>query len=241
MTENKVDTDNKTSIIIKLIILVVIILGIFLIFKLTPLSISDFTPQKIKNFVLKFGIWAPIIFIIIYALRGVILVIPVGVMSLAGGLIWGKWLGTVYILVGATAGSCLAFLVARYFGRSIIEKTGLLNQEKIKSFDENIQENGFRFIAFIRLIPLFQYDAVNFGSGLSKIKFRDYALATFIGMIPGGFINAFLGSSLDNILSVQFFVALAAFILLMFIPTIYKKIKKKIGSEGPLETEQEGG
>jgi len=174
-------------------------------------------------------------FIIIYALRGAILVLPVGVMSLAGGLAFGKWLGTIYILIGATLGASLSFEIARYFGRQFIESFSWLHKGKIKSFDDGIEKNGFRMMLFVRLIPLFQYDAVNFGSGLSKIKFRDFVLASFIGMIPGGFINAMLGSSLENIISVQFFAALGFFILLMFIPTIYKAIKKKTNGGAALK------
>ena len=112
MTEEMEKNGKKKSGVIKLIILLLVILGIFLIFQFTSLSISDFTPEKIKNFVLQFGLWAPIVFIVVYALRGVVLVIPVGVMSLAGGLIWGKWLGTVYILLGATGGF-LSFIPGR--------------------------------------------------------------------------------------------------------------------------------
>lgn len=200
---------------------------IVLIFQLTPLSLGDFTPTNVKNFILKFGVLAPIIFIGIYALRGVILVIPVGIMSLAGGLAFGKWWGTLYILIGATGGAGLSFLLARYFGRDFIEKFEWLHKGRIKKFDDNIGKNGLKIILFMRLIPLFQYDAVNFGSGLSKMRFRDFLLGSFIGMIPGGFINAMLGESLDNIISVQFFVALGFFLLLMLIPTIYKKLKKK--------------
>jgi uncharacterized membrane protein YdjX (TVP38/TMEM64 family) len=216
---------------IKLLILLGIIIGIVLVFQLTPLSLSDFTPTNVKNFILQFGVWAPIVFIAIYALRGAILVIPVGVMSLAGGLAFGKWLGTIYILAGATLGASLSFLIARYFGRQFIESFNWLHKGRIKSFDEGIEKNGFRMMLFVRLIPLFQYDAVNFGAGLSRMKFRDYILASFIGMAPGGFINAMLGSSLENIISVQFFAALGVFILLMFIPTIYKAINKKRGGE----------
>ena len=211
----------------KLLILAGIIMAIVLTFRFTPLSISDFTPTNVKNFILKFGVWAPIMFIIIYALRGAILVLPVGIMSLAGGLAFGKWLGTIYILLGATLGASLSFMIARYFGRQFIESFSWLHKGKIKQFDDGIEKNGFRMMLFMRLIPLFQYDAVNFGAGLSKIKFRDYVLASFIGMVPGGFINAMLGSSLENIISVQFFAAIGVFILLMFIPTIYKAIKKK--------------
>lgn len=211
----------------KIIILLTIAVIIFLVFQFTPLSISNFTPTNVKEFILQFGIWAPIVFIVVYTLRGAVLVIPVGVMSLAGGLAFGKWLGTLYILLGATLGASLSFLIARYFGRQFIESFSWLHQGKIKSFDDGIEKNGLRMMLFMRLIPLFQYDAVNFGSGLSKMKSRDFVLGSFIGMIPGGFINAMLGSSLENIISVQFFAALGFFILLMFIPTIYKAIKKR--------------
>jgi len=213
--------------ILKLGVLLLIAAAVFLLFKFTPLEISDFTPKNVKNFILQFGIWAPIVFIAIYALRGAVLVIPVGVMSLAGGLAFGKWLGTVYILIGATLGACLSFLIARYFGRKFLESFEWLHKGRLKSFDESTEKNGFRMMLFFRLIPVFQYDAVNFGAGLSKMKFGDYALASLIGMAPGGFINAILGSSLENIISVQFFAALGVFILLMFVPAIYKVIKKR--------------
>jgi uncharacterized membrane protein YdjX (TVP38/TMEM64 family) len=214
----------------KLVILVLVVVAIVLLFRFTPLDIGQFTPKNVKEFILGFGIWAPVVFILIYAARAVVLVIPVGVMSLAGGLAFGKWLGTLYILIGATIGSCLSFIVARYFGRGFIESFQWLHKGRIKRFDEKAAEHGFKVILFMRLIPLFQYDAVNFGSGLSKIRLREFALASFIGMAPGGFINALLGSSLENVVSVQFFAALGAFILLMFVPFMYKKLRKREGS-----------
>ncbi len=200
-------------------------LGVFLLFRFTSLSLQDFTPTRVKHFILQFGILSPVIFILLYALRGVVLVIPVGVMSLAGGLAFGKWLGTAYILIGATLGSSLSFLVARYLGRDFVEQK--LLKGRIRQFDEKIKKNGFKIILFMRLIPLFQYDALNFGAGLSKVKFRDYFFATLLGMAPGGFINATLGESLENPLSVQFFVALGFFVLLMLVPTIYKALTGK--------------
>jgi uncharacterized membrane protein YdjX (TVP38/TMEM64 family) len=216
----------KGGLWIRLLIIAAVAGGAWAVFRFTPLSLSQFTPDKVKQFVQRFGVLSPLVFMIIYALRAVILVLPVGIMSLAGGLAFGKWLGTVYILIGATAGACLSFLMARYLGRGFIEKLGVMKKGRLKTFDQGVEKNGFRVILFVRLIPLFQYDAVNFGSGLSKMKFRDYFMGTLIGMIPGGFINALLGSSLENIISVQFFAALGFFILLMFVPAIYKKIKK---------------
>lgn len=216
----------------KLIAMVSLAVLIVALFRSRALDASQFTPTNIKQFMLSFGALAPIIFVVLYAARAVILVIPVGVMSLAGGLAFGKWWGTLLILLGATLGSCLSFLTARYFGRGFIESLGWLHKGRIQQFDEKAAKNGFKLILFLRLVPLFQYDAVNFGGGLSKIRLRDFALASFIGMAPGGFISALLGSSLENIVSVQFFVALGAFILLALVPLIYRKIKKSGGAQG---------
>jgi uncharacterized membrane protein YdjX (TVP38/TMEM64 family) len=210
----------------RLVALGLLVLLVVAIFRFTPLDADQFTPTRVKEFILGFGALAPIIFIAVYAARAVILVIPVGVMSLAGGLAFGKWWGTLLILLGATLGSCLSFMVARYFGRGSIESLEWLHKGRIKQFDDKAAENGFKLILFVRLVPLFQYDAVNFGGGLSKIRLRDFALASFIGMIPGGFINALLGSSLEDIFSLQFFAALGAFILLAFIPLIYRRFKR---------------
>ena len=215
-------------------ILLAVVAGVLMLFRFTPLSISDFTPTNVKNFILQFGIWGPLVFILIYASRAVVLVIPVGVMSLAGGLAYGKWYGTLYILIGATLGACLSFVIARYLGRKFIEQFEWLHKGRIKSFDQGSEKHGLKLILFVRLIPLFQYDAVNFGSGLSKMKFRDFALGSFIGMVPGGFVNALLGSSLENIISVQFFVALGLFFLLMLIPVFYKKWVKRGDKEAIL-------
>jgi uncharacterized membrane protein YdjX (TVP38/TMEM64 family) len=213
----------------KIIVLLAAVLAVVALFQFTPLSVRQFTPTKIKDFIVGFGVAAPLIFIAIYATRAVVLVIPVGVMSLAGGLAFGKWLGTVYILMGATIGSCLSFLLARYFGRGFVESFQWLHKGRIKTFDEKTAEQGFKLILFLRLVPLFQYDAVNFGAGLSKVKFHHFALGSLIGMAPGGFINAYLGSSIENPLSVHFIAALAAFAALMFIPLVYRSIKRAKG------------
>jgi len=208
-------------------IVAAIALAVTLVFRLTALSPSDFTPSSVREFILALGVWGPIVFMALYATRAVVLVVPVGIMSLAGGLAYGRGWGTVLILAGATLGSCLAFLVARYAGRRFIEQFAWLHRGKIRTFDEGTEEHGFRIILMARLIPIFQYDALNYGAGLSRVKFRDYALATAVGMIPGAFISASLGSSLTNVRSAQFLVALAAFILLALIPVFQKMFAKR--------------
>lgn len=212
--------------LIRLLILIGLVLTMAALLHVAGVDFERFTPIRIKQWILGFGMWAPVVFIAIYALRAVVLFLPVGVMSLAGGLAFGRWWGTLYILVGATLGSCLGFLTARYFGREFVESLPWFQQGRIRKFDEKAAEHGFKLILFLRLVPLFQYDAVNFGSGLSKVTLRDFALASFIGMAPGGFISASLGASLVDILSIDFFAAVAAFIALLFVPLIYRKLKR---------------
>jgi len=164
----------------------------------------------------------PSSFVTIYALRGVLPIIPVGVLSLAGGLAYGPWWGAAALLAGANLGSCLAFLLARYLGRGFLERFSWLRKGPIHAIDDMSEKAGFRLILFVRLIPLFQYDVVNFGAGLSRMRFRDYFLGTLIGMAPAGLIAAQLGSSLTHVASLRFVVALGLFILLILAPTIYK-------------------
>ena len=224
-------TDGKRGKLRALLPRVAVVAGIatavFLVIRFTPLSLSDITPSSIKGFILGFGVWGPIIFVAMYASRAVVLVIPVGIMSLAGGLAYGQWRGTALIMVGAVLGSCLAFLLARYVGRNFVERFEWLHKGRIGAFDEGTETHGLRIIIMARLLPLFQYDAVNYGAGLSRMKFRDFALGSLIGMLPGGFINATLGSSLTNIASFQFVLAVVAFVLLMLAPVIYKTVKRR--------------
>jgi len=213
--------------LLKLGILAALVLTIAGIFYLTPLDPKDFTPEKIREFILGFGVFAPLVYLAIYGLRGVVVIIPVFAMAITSGLVFGIWWGWILNVTGATINATISFLAARYFGRGFIDSLPFFKSGKLKSFDEKAEQHGFKVILVMRLIPLFQYDAVNFGSGLSRIRLRDYIFASFIGMLPGGFITNFLGSSIENWRSPKFILALALFVLLMFVPFFYKKFKKK--------------
>ena len=216
-----------------------VVAAAILIIRFTPLSLSHFTPSNIRTWILQLGVWGPVVFIAVYALRAGIPLFPVGVMSLAGGLAFGRGYGTAYILIAAVLGSSLAFAIARTVGRRFIEQFAWLHRGRIKELDEGVERNGFRIILIARLIPVFQYDALNFSSGLSGISFRSYVSATFIGMIPGSFVSALLGDSLTDVRSPQFLIALGAFALLALIPTLAKAFRRRSGT-APAEVRKDG-
>ncbi|WP_175498410.1 TVP38/TMEM64 family protein [Desulfuromusa kysingii] len=125
------------------------------------------------------------IYILIYAVRPLIL-FPATLLTVASGLIFGPWLGTLFTIVGENASANLGFSLSHWFGRKTVEtySTGWLNH-----WDTKLRQNGIVTVMTMRLIML-PFDAVNFGCGLTAIRHRDYAIGTFIGILPSlvGFV-----------------------------------------------------
>jgi uncharacterized membrane protein YdjX (TVP38/TMEM64 family) len=182
------------------------------------------TPQRIRDFVVSFGIWAPITYIVIYFLRTFVL-FSASVLSVAGGLAFGPFWGTVYTVIGATLSSMTAFLLVRWLGRGFMDSVCKSCGPAVEGLDEKIGNRGFWIILFLRLIPLFPYEGINLAAGLSKIPLWQYSLATFLGIIPGSFAYNYLGGSLMDIKDTKILLAIALVLLVIFIPTLYKLIK----------------
>lgn len=188
-------------------------------------GVSRLTPESIRNLIISFGAWGPVVYVFLYTIRPLLL-FPAIILTLAGGLAFGPWWGTLYVVIGGLLGACLCFIIARSLGHEKMKKyLGRFSQ--IQAFDEQVVEHGFRTMLLMRLVPIFPYDPVSYLAGLSKISFWDYTLATAIGMIPGAFAYNVLGYSLTDMLSPAFFMAVALVILVMFTPLVYHLVKHK--------------
>ena len=161
-------------------------------------------PRLIKVEVLSWGIWGPIVYILLYAV-GPSFLVPGAVMTIAGGLAFGTLWGAVYSVLGADAGALIAFAAGRFLGRSFVEHLVGSRFEKLLA---QIGRHGFQIIFYLRLVPLIPYNALNLLAGASPITFRDYFWASMIGMIPGTILFAFLGDALWHPTSPRFFLAL---------------------------------
>jgi uncharacterized membrane protein YdjX (TVP38/TMEM64 family)/rhodanese-related sulfurtransferase len=137
----------------------------------------------------KLGLWAPIGYIAVYAIAAVVF-LPGSIFSLAGGALFGPYWGTLWNLLGATLGAALSFLAARYIvGDWVERKAGGL----LKRLIDGVDEEGWRFVAFVRLVPLFPFNLANYALGLTRISFVQYLLATLICMVPGAIAYTWLG------------------------------------------------
>ena len=127
----------------------------------------------------------------------VALSLPVAtLLSLAVGFVFGRWLGTALIVVGATAGATIAFLAARYvFADWARRRLG----ERGRRINAGFTSHAFSWLLFLRLVPLFPFFLVNLAAAFTSVGVRTYALATLVGIVPGAFVYANLGEALAGI------------------------------------------
>lgn len=200
--------------------LILIVAALYALGRVIGLDPSRFRPEVIRDTVQGFGTLAPLVFIGIYTV-GPLLFFPGSVLSIAAGLAFGWKLGFLVVLVGSNLCANIAFGLAKLLGRDLVVR---LAGGRLKTFDERAAEHGFKMILFLRLVPLVPFNALNYGAGLSPVRWRDYLLATLLGMIPGIFAYVYLGGNLD-LRSWQFWLAVGILLAVMGVPTLYKRIK----------------
>lgn len=173
-----------------LFVLWVILLGVAIYFYTQAgIPLRDY-PELIKAFIGRFGFWGPFLYIIIYAIRPLVF-FPATILTTVSGVIFGPWLGILYTIIGENMSANFAFVIGRYFGRNIVKEN---EKGMVKKLDKSFRENGFITVLLMRLL-YFPFDLTNYVCGLSAVRHRDYALATFVGILPGLTTFVLLGSS----------------------------------------------
>jgi uncharacterized membrane protein YdjX (TVP38/TMEM64 family) len=136
------------------------------------------------------GVWGPVVFIIGYAVAAVAFV-PGSLLTLAAGAIFGLAAGVLYVFIAATIGSAAAFVVARYLARNAIERR-LASNAKFAAIDRAVGAQGRKIVFLLRLSPVFPFNLLNYGLGLTRVRFADYVLAS-VGMLPGTVLYVYYG------------------------------------------------
>lgn len=145
------------------------------------------------------GVWGPIAFIVIYIVATV-LFIPGSVLTLGGGALFGVLLGSVWVFLGAAIGATLAFLIGRYLARGWVAKQ-IEGNAKFQAIDRAIAHEGFKIVALTRLSPLFPFNLLNYGLGVTQVSLKDYILG-FLGMIPGTVMYVYIGSLVGSLATI---------------------------------------
>jgi uncharacterized membrane protein YdjX (TVP38/TMEM64 family) len=145
------------------------------------------------------GYLGPVVFILGYA-AATLAFVPGSLLTMAAGAIFGLSKGTLYVFIGATLGTALAFLVSRYVARGTIEKK-LEGKPKFAAIDSAVSKSGLKIVFLLRLSPAFPYNLLNYALGLTSVKFSDYVLASF-GMLPGTFLYVYYGKIIGSLAAV---------------------------------------
>ena len=192
--------------------------------------------NSLKSSLQNHPILFPLLYILIYIVATALSIPGALFLTITAGFLFGKYLATVYVVIGATIGASILFIAAKTAIKDFfIKKAGKL----MNKISVGFQKNAKCYLLFLRLIPLFPFWLVNIAPALFNIKFRTFLWTTFFGIIPGSFIYAQAGVGLESLLrqekfSIDTFItfeiklALILLGLLMLLPIIFKKIKKKI-------------
>ena len=187
--------------------------------------------RDLQPWIQSWGVWAPLIYLVIYL--GIVLAsIPATPFGIIAGLMFGSVTGIILIVIGASIGSALTFLIARYFARNAVAQW-LGDNPRFQRLDQLIERHGTIIVIITRLVPLFPFNILNYGFGLTKISFKTYVIWSTIGMIPGTVV--FVGGS-DLIyqslttgkIPVELSILIAAMIILIigigwYVKSVYTK------------------
>jgi uncharacterized membrane protein YdjX (TVP38/TMEM64 family) len=171
------------------VIRVLILFSVIALISAAAIYREQLDVQQIHEWIDQAGFLAPLLFMVLYALATVSF-FPGSVLTLLGGALFGPVLGTFYNLTGATLGALLAFLIARYLASDWVEQktTG-----RARTLVKGVEAEGWRFVAFVRLVPLFPFNLLNYLLGLTRIPFLQYVIASYVFMLPGAIAYTYLG------------------------------------------------
>ena len=194
----------------------------------------------LTTFVAENAVAAPLLFMTIYAVA-IAFSLPGGaVMTIAGGFLFGNFLGTGMVVIAATVGATVLFVIAKTsVGDPLRAKAG----PWMKRLEGGFQENALSYLLVLRLIPLFPFFVVNLVPAFLGVSLRTYVVGTFAGIIPGTFVYASVGAGLGSlvdkqmkmgepfspaqVLTPQIVTALVGLAVLALLPIAYKKIKAR--------------
>ncbi|MBE9203416.1 TVP38/TMEM64 family protein [Synechocystis salina LEGE 06099] len=142
---------------------------------------------KVKNL----GWWAPSIYIAVYNLA-TILLLPGSLLTMKGGCLFGWWWGTIYTTIAAMIGATIAFLIGRHFSRNWVQEK-MAKYPKFKLLNAAVKKDGWKIVILTRLSPIFPFNLLNYGFGVTDVSLKDYILGSF-AMIPATIAYTYIGS-----------------------------------------------
>jgi uncharacterized membrane protein YdjX (TVP38/TMEM64 family) len=188
------EKSKKRGTIVRLILVVAVVVLLYVLVRV-------FNVQELLRSLLVWidgtGLWAPLIFIGLYIVATV-LFIPGSILTLGAGFVFGVLPGTVYVSIGSIIGASAAFLLGRTVARNWIRSRVEANP-RFKAIDDAVGREGWKIVGLTRLSPIFPFNLLNYAYGLTKVSFKGYFFASWVGMLPGTIMYVYIGSLAANL------------------------------------------
>jgi uncharacterized membrane protein YdjX (TVP38/TMEM64 family) len=192
-------------------------------------SLQD-NSQALQDAASERPLWSAVLYVAVYAAFVALSLPAATLLTLAGGFVFGKWLGTLYVVCAATLGASAVFIIARTsLGAALRGKAGPLYTR----IEGNMNDNAAGYLLFMRLVPLFPFFLVNIVPALFNVRLPVFVLTTFFGIIPGSFVFVNVGErlgeidSLNDLIAPQTFAAFALLGLFALLPGMYKAWRRR--------------
>ncbi|WP_052657715.1 TVP38/TMEM64 family protein [Thalassospira sp. HJ] len=224
----------------KLLPVAVLIVGLVIAWASGALDLLSFDTLRenrdlLQDFVADNPVSSVLFFMGLYVVS-VALSLPIGsILTITGGFLFGSFLATSYIVIGATLGATIVYLAARYAFYDLMRaKAG----NAVRKMEEGFAENAFSYLMVLRLIPIFPFWLVNLVPALLGVKLRSFVLGTMIGIIPGTFVYASIGDGLGAlfdqgktpdlgiIFEPRILTPIIGLAVLALLPVAYKKLRQ---------------
>jgi uncharacterized membrane protein YdjX (TVP38/TMEM64 family) len=205
-----------------------LLLGLAILISALSLALNRYQldPAVIEGAIHNLGVWGPVVHVALFAL-GTVLFVPGALVGLVGGVLFGPVWGTILNLAGATVGATAAFLVARYMAADWVRRKA---GRRLNQLIKGVEAEGWRIVAFVRLVPILPFNLLNYALGLTRIRLVDYVLASFVCMLPGTLAYTYLGYTGREALSGgesltrKALVALALLAAAAFLPRLVRRL-----------------
>ncbi|MDP8242810.1 MAG: TVP38/TMEM64 family protein [Candidatus Hinthialibacter antarcticus] len=193
--------------------------------------------ESARGWIEGLGAWGPVVYVLLY-IGATVACLPGTIMTFMGGALFGSVLGTILVSIGSTIGASICFLIARYLARDSI-KGWLEGNERFQKLDKLTEKEGDIIVMITRLIPIFPFNVLNYGFGLTRVDFKTYVLWSWLCMLPFTVVyvvgsDAIVQAIQDGTVPWALLFVVAAVLVIM--TAIIRKAKKRLAKTGDADS-----
>jgi uncharacterized membrane protein YdjX (TVP38/TMEM64 family) len=207
---------------------IVVLIGLIIIIYILKISKFHFcfgrvNIRSLKRFIEGYGKYSIFVLLIIYAVKPFVMLFPTWVLGVISGILYGWSYGYIISLIGCFISATVGYYLSRFLGKDFVHK---ITKGKLNKFDKVLEKDGFKILFLMRLPVIFPYDALSLACGLTSIRYRDFILASVLGVMPEMFAYNYFGNSFNTRHYRSLFIPITIIIILLVVSYIIKDMKE---------------